>query len=548
MDSIHPKGYADLIGYLVDIDEFKKNMELPNYPPRPSMFSKEALSQREGMEWLSGVETELFYPESESEDAQRARLQSFRAKLRDEAIILPAGFCSSFPKDYNERLLCLDLETNSLDTRVIYNKKGEITPKVRIVAICLATSSDKGYYLPVRHTEDDGIPNWSKKVIIEFLSQLHQEFTLIYHHSQYDMVVEALNGVSGFRGWPYIIDTILLDFAHDVNRKVHGLKPISAMLLGRKMIEFKDIFNLIEGEHGEVKKRKKKSSVLDMERLPATSACVYGCCDAMNTFGVLQYYASMEESENVFTVQPIPLSVDHKMVPCLKTLYSPGMPVSFDYCLSAAKDSYMRMKMLEQAMYEFVGKEFDIGSPHQLSRILFDESNIPTLPDMTRGKATKSAPKGNYTTREEVLDKLYEKYPEFTILHFIVYYRKLKNANSRLFLKLLLNSYIDALIPFTRVQLAYSQTVIPTGRLSSSSSESKERVAVKEGKNGLIYTYHKGAWTAGMNSQGIVRSKYKLFPAKKIKAIPEAAGINLEKVYPQWVVEGFVKEAACLKK
>ncbi|MCM1195021.1 MAG: DNA polymerase, partial [Firmicutes bacterium] len=101
-------------------------------------------------------------------------------------------------------------------------------------------------------------------------------------------------------------------------------------------------------------------------------------------------------------------------------------------------------------IYKLAGEQFNINSPMQLSRVLFEKLNLP------HGKKTH---REYYTTNNDVLEKLVDKHPVITK---ILEHRKLAK---------LLNTYVDGLKPLLRqgmVHTTYNQTLTSTGRLSSS--------------------------------------------------------------------------------
>jgi len=111
------------------------------------------------------------------------------------------------------------------------------------------------------------------------------------------------------------------------------------------------------------------------------------------------------------------------------------------------------MLKLEKEIYEMAGGEFNINSPVQVGEVLFDRLHLDD-----KAKKTKT---GQYSTSEDVLEKLRHKHP---IVDKILEYRGLKK---------LLSTYIDALPqlihPKTgKIHTSYNQTNTATGRLSSS--------------------------------------------------------------------------------
>lgn len=111
-----------------------------------------------------------------------------------------------------------------------------------------------------------------------------------------------------------------------------------------------------------------------------------------------------------------------------------------------------RMNEIEKECIELAGVAFNVASPAQVGEILFDRLHIDA-----KAKKTRT---GQYSTTEEVLEKLAGRHP---IVVKILEFRKLKK---------LLSTYVDALPelinPQTgKIHTTFNQTVTATGRLSS---------------------------------------------------------------------------------
>ena len=104
---------------------------------------------------------------------------------------------------------------------------------------------------------------------------------------------------------------------------------------------------------------------------------------------------------------------------------------------------------LEQRIYEAAGGTFNINSPKQLGKVLFEDLELP------HGKKTKTG----WSTNAEVLDKLRWQHP---IVDDILQYRQYSKLKS---------TYADGLLkvigPDSRVRTNFQMTVTATGRLSS---------------------------------------------------------------------------------
>jgi DNA polymerase-1 len=103
----------------------------------------------------------------------------------------------------------------------------------------------------------------------------------------------------------------------------------------------------------------------------------------------------------------------------------------------------------QKTIYELADEEFNINSPKQLGKILFEKLDLPVV------KKTKTG----YSTNAEVLEKLSDKHP---IIDKITYFRQLTKIYS---------TYIEGLKAVIDedgcIHSNFNQTVTTTGRLSS---------------------------------------------------------------------------------
>lgn len=106
---------------------------------------------------------------------------------------------------------------------------------------------------------------------------------------------------------------------------------------------------------------------------------------------------------------------------------------------------------LEQEMYSMVGYEFNIGSPAQLSEVLFTKLQLPTA-GIKRGKT-------GYSTGQAELDKLRGQHPIIELIERTRELAKLKNTYTDS-----LPKQVDA---HNRIHTTFNQDVAATGRLSS---------------------------------------------------------------------------------
>lgn len=536
-DLLGSSAVADPSGWLVDVGEIERNLPVPVLPDA-SEFSQAKLAAKKGMEWLSAVEAVLLAPYAEDPETQREQLRTFTAELLAQAKLFPAEYFPRHKGSYEPTpVLAMDTETTGLDTRVRYGQDGKLIPGTLLVGVTVAPTPNLGYYLPVRHTGDDGVLNWDSGVIAEWIGDLLMRVIAVFHNATYDLEVLALNGVTSFRQFPYLLDTQILSYNYDINQTVHGLKPVSARLLGRQMIEIAQLFVGFGGI--------KKNAFIAFETLSASQALVYGASDSMNTMGLALYFLSRQGEENVFLSQPLPVQLDHTLIDTIRNMLRTGLPVNYEYLFFALKDALYRWTLLQQAIDAAAGRPVNIGSQPQLNELLFGQLKIPPLPGMKMGKPKKDGTT-LYSLDEEAIGKLHAAYPDLEVLTLIVLYRKLSANIAKLYSKMLTNCWVDAHLPWTRVKLAFSQTRTATGRLASAGNDGKKRVSVRQGKKGLLYTFRRGSWEAGINAQGVPAGPFRTAPARRIGKLPPGAGLDLENPYPPDVEQAFIETCSKL--
>jgi DNA polymerase-1 len=139
------------------------------------------------------------------------------------------------------------------------------------------------------------------------------------------------------------------------------------------------------------------------------------------------------------------------LIPVLIEMEQTGVAVDLDALAQLSTKLGARAAELEKEIHAIAGEEFNISSPQQLRRILFEKLGLP--PDKT--KRTKSG----YSTAANVLSAL----SEYEIVAKILEYREVTKLKS---------TYVDALPPLVnpktgRLHTSFNQAVTATGRLSS---------------------------------------------------------------------------------
>lgn len=159
--------------------------------------------------------------------------------------------------------------------------------------------------------------------------------------------------------------------------------------------------------------------------------------------GTMERKLEEEEMLRLYREVEIPLAFT------LADMEEAGIRVEAEDLKEYGERLQVRIRELEEKIYEEAGETFNINSPKQLGVILFEKLELPG------GRKTKSG----YSTAADVLEKLA---PDHPIVSDILEYRQLAKLKS---------TYADGLAayigPDGRIHSNFNQTITATGRISS---------------------------------------------------------------------------------
>lgn len=173
----------------------------------------------------------------------------------------------------------LDLETTGLDNRVF---SGETRDK--IVGVCLSHDGVTGYYVPLRHRDEEGNPsphNLPMHVFrADFERLMASPAVAVFHNGKFDQEFLQFNGGKAWREWDKPDeweDTLILAYLRDTRAMQKGLKFLSKTELDMEMIELNELFG---------SEKKSKHIDYDFSKLDPTadSTLWYACADAICTY------------------------------------------------------------------------------------------------------------------------------------------------------------------------------------------------------------------------------------------------------------------------
>lgn len=160
-------------------------------------------------------------------------------------------------------------------------------------------------------------------------------------------------------------------------------------------------------------------------------------------------YKELKEKIHKEDMDKLYYEVEHPLIYVLSSMESIGFNIN-EGMLDELKVKFKKeIEETQIEIYKLSEEEFNISSPKQLGKILFEKLDLPVI------KKTKTG----YSTNQEVLEKLMDKHE---IIPKIMYYRQITKINS---------TYVEGLKNVIdedgRIHSNFNQTVTTTGRLSS---------------------------------------------------------------------------------
>jgi len=159
----------------------------------------------------------------------------------------------------------------------------------------------------------------------------------------------------------------------------------------------------------------------------------------------------MEERIDQQGLRPLLDEVELPLSTVLAGMEARGIRLDVDYLEEMGESVRGRMATLMAEVYGHAGEEFNLNSPPQLRKILYEQLGL---------QPGKKTPKGELSTDASVLEKLRDAHP---IVEALLSWRELDKLNS---------TYLEALPRLVdprdgRVHTTFVQTAAATGRLSS---------------------------------------------------------------------------------
>lgn len=301
---------------------------------------------------------------------------------------------------------------------------------VELVGLSFALKEHEAYYVPVPDDQKK-----ARETVRIFKSTLENPASLkIGQNIKYDYIVLHNYGVE-VKG--NLFDTMVAHYLLQPEQ-YHNMDYLASIYLGYKTVEIEELIG---------PKGKKQ---LSMRQVPIEQIYPYAAEDADIT---LQLKNRLEKELATGKMEKLFYEMEMPLTRVLADMEITGVNVDIAELKSSSDLLTRRLEELEQEIYQLAGTTFNVSSARQVGEILFDRLKIDE-----KAKKTKT---GQYSTTEEILEKLRSRHP---IVGKILDQRGIRK---------LLSTYINALPelinPKTgKIHTSFNQTITATGRLSSS--------------------------------------------------------------------------------
>jgi len=300
-----------------------------------------------------------------------------------------------------------------------------------LVGLALCVEKGHGFYIPVSHSYPDVPPQVNKKDIMRVLSQIfgEEKVAKIGHNLKQEILMFGEEGIT-IEG--ILFDTMVASYLINPNRPNHGLEEIALEHVSIRQKTFAEVLG-------------NKNSFAEV---PLEEAAPFATGNAGIGLELKEILFSKIKEDGLERVY---FDIEMPLFHVLAYMEEAGVKIDTERLRQLSKELERELDGIQKRIYFLAGEEFNINSPKQLSKVLFQSLGFqPT-------KKTKTG----FSTEMSVLEELAETYE---LPREVLNYRSLSKMKT---------TYVDVLPrlvnPQTgRVHTSFNQTATATGRLSSS--------------------------------------------------------------------------------
>ncbi|MBE9008164.1 DNA polymerase I [Fortiea sp. LEGE XX443] len=300
------------------------------------------------------------------------------------------------------------------------------------IGCCWGTQPDESAYIPLAHKHGE---NLNKEIALAALRPILEsaDYPKTFQNGKFDRLVFRCQGIN-LAG--IVFDPMLASYVLNPDTS-HNLTDLSLRYLGLTIQNYVDLVP-------------KGKTIADID----IKAVANYCCLQVNA--TLQLVPKLrEELEKFPALFQLLLEVEQPLEAVLAEMEYTGVRIDSAYLQELSQRLEIDLAKLEEQATQIAGEKFNLGSPKQLSQILFEKLELST-------KYSRKIQTG-YSTDAATLEKLLD-VDSSGFVEAIIEYRTLSKLKS---------TYVDALPALVRpdtqrVHTDFNQAATSTGRLSSS--------------------------------------------------------------------------------
>ena len=315
-----------------------------------------------------------------------------------------------------------DVETDSLNIQ-----------NANLVGISICFNEQDSFYIPIKHKEE--LKQITIDQIKKYLAPLFISHSIkkIGHNIKYDISILKKYNIEVNS----IDDTMLMSLVCNAGSHRHNMDDLAKIYLDRTTTKFKDIVG-------------SGKTQITFDQVDIKTATQYAAEDSEITFKLFQLLKKRIIDEKNGSVY---YDIERPLINVIIGMENNGIKIDIQHLKSLSSNFLNQIKKIEEKIYKLAGKEFNIGSPKQLSDILFDNMSLKPL------KKTKT---GDRSTGIEALEDL--AYQGHKIADFVIQWRQLSKLRST-YTEALQNHIFEST---ARIHTSYGMASTNTGRLASS--------------------------------------------------------------------------------
>jgi DNA polymerase-1 len=300
-----------------------------------------------------------------------------------------------------------------------------------LVGLALSLEEEHSFYIPVSHTYPEVPPQIKKEDLVKVLSPIFRDgkISKIGHNIKYGIIMLEGESIS-VEGT--LFDTMIASYLLNPNKPNHNLEEVALEYLSRRKKTSTEVLG-------------KKGSFAEVPVEEAASYAADNVGLSLELREILFNRLKEESLENVY------IDIDMPLIYVLADMEEVGVKIDTKMLNYISKELERELDGIQRRIYFLAGEEFNINSPKQLSRVLFQSLGFqPT-------KKTKTG----FSTELSVLEELAEFHE---LPQEVLNYRSMNKLKT---------TYVDALpqlvnLKTGRIHTSFNQTATATGRLSSS--------------------------------------------------------------------------------